>query len=137
MVLSIGLLVVVTWVLVAEFLFAKRYDPKSIVDPIMVSIPAGIRADIINSLAKCLNKSSRPILKRIVDRNPDYLMSQVNLTATYSMADKLIQAKLHAKEVLRLSPDFSAGLFMMGFPYKDKGIIDGFIDNLRKAGLPA
>jgi adenylate cyclase len=77
------------------------------------------------------------ILKKILDRNPDYLMSQVNLTATYSMADRLIQAKLHAKEVLRLSPDFSAGLFMMGFPYKDKGIIDDFIDNLRKAGLPA
>ena len=77
------------------------------------------------------------ILKKNLDRNPDYLMSHVNLTATYGMANKLSQAQLQAKEVLRLSPDFSAGLFMMGFPYKDQIIVDDFIENLRKAGLPA
>ena len=72
-----------------------------------------------------------------LDRNPNYLVSHVNLTATYGMANKLNQAQLQAKEVLRLSPDFSAGLFMMGFPYKDQTIVDDFVENLCKAGLPA
>lgn len=77
------------------------------------------------------------ILKKNLDHNPDYLTSRINLTATYSMAGKLDQARTEAKEVLRKNPDFSAEQFMKGFPYKDQKIIDDFIDNLCKAGLPA
>ncbi len=77
------------------------------------------------------------ILKKNLDHNPDYLTSRINLTATYSMAGKLDQARTEAKEVLRKIPDFSAKKFMKGFPYKDQKIIDDFIDNLCKAGLPA
>jgi adenylate cyclase len=77
------------------------------------------------------------ILKKNLDHNPDYLTSRINLTATYSMAGKLDQARTEAKEVLRKIPDFSAEQFMRGFPYKDQKIIDDFIDNLCKAGLPA
>jgi hypothetical protein len=64
-------------------------------------------------------------------------MSMINLTATYSMAGKLDQARSQAKEVLSIMPDFSAKQFMKGFPYKDQNIIDDFIENLCKAGLPA
>ena len=53
------------------------------------------------------------------------------------MAGKLDQARAQAKEVLRKIPDFSAEQFMKGFPYKDQKIVDDFIDNLCKAGLPA
>lgn len=77
------------------------------------------------------------ILKKNLDRNPDYQTSRINLTATYSMAGELYQARTEAKEVLRKIPDFSAEQFMKGFPYKDQKIIDDFIDNLCKAGLPA
>ena len=77
------------------------------------------------------------ILKKNLDHNPDYLTSRINLTATYSMAGELDQARTEAKEVLRKIPDFSAEQFMKGFPYKDQKIIDDFIDNLCKAGLPA
>jgi adenylate cyclase len=77
------------------------------------------------------------ILKKNLDRGRDYLMSMINLTATYSMADKLDQARAQAKEVLSIMPDFSAKQFMKGFPYKDQKIIDDFIENLCKAGLPA
>jgi adenylate cyclase len=77
------------------------------------------------------------ILKKNLGRGRDYLMSMINLTATYSMADKLDQARAQAKEVLRIMPDFSAKQFMKGFAYKDQKIIDDFIENLCKAGLPA
>jgi adenylate cyclase len=77
------------------------------------------------------------IMKKTLDQNPDYLMSQINLTATYSMAGKLDQAHAQAKEVLKKIPDFSAKKFIKDFPYKDQKIIDDFIENLCKAGLPA
>jgi len=76
------------------------------------------------------------ILKENLNRNPDYIMSRINLTATYSMAGDMDKARRQAKEVLELYPNFSAGRFMKGFPYKDKKIIDDFVENLRKAGLP-
>jgi adenylate cyclase len=77
------------------------------------------------------------ILKKNLARDSDYLTSMINLTATYSMAGKLDEARVQAKEVLRIMPDFSAEQFMKGFPYKDQKIIDDFIENLCKAGLPA
>jgi adenylate cyclase len=77
------------------------------------------------------------ILKKNLARGSDYLTSMINLTATYSMAGKLDKAREQAKEVLRKIPDFSAEQFMKGFPYKDQKIIDDFIENLCKAGLPA
>jgi len=40
------------------------------------------------------------VLKKNLARNPDYLTSLINLTATYSMAGKLKQARAQAKEVL-------------------------------------
>ena len=77
------------------------------------------------------------VLKRNLDHGKNYLMSMINLTATYSMAGKLDQARAQAREVLSIMPDFSAKQFMKGFPYKDQKIIDDFIENLCKAGLPA
>jgi len=76
------------------------------------------------------------ILKKNLERNPDYMMSRLNLTLTYSMADKLDQARAMAQEVLRKIPDFSSEKFMKGFPYKDQKIIDDIIDHLLRAGLP-
>ena len=75
--------------------------------------------------------------KKNREHNPDFLMSRINLAATYSMMGKLDEARKEAKEVLRRIPDFSAEKLMKGFPYKDQKIVDDFIDHLCKAGLPA
>jgi len=77
------------------------------------------------------------MLKNNTEGNPHYLMSRINLAATYSMAGKMDKARTEAKEVLKKIPDFSAEQFMKGFPYKDQKIVDDFIENLCKAGLPA
>jgi adenylate cyclase len=75
------------------------------------------------------------VLKRVLDRNPDYLNSRLNLIATYVMSGQEEAARAEAVEVLRQSPDFSVDRFLKDFPYKDQKIIDGLKECLLKAGL--
>jgi len=74
-------------------------------------------------------------LRRVLDRNPDYLSSRLNLIATYVMSGKEEAARAEAVEVLRRSPDFSVERFLRDFPYKDQKIIDGLKECFLKAGL--
>ena len=76
------------------------------------------------------------VLKRVLDRSPDYLNSRLNLIATYIMSGKEEAASAEAVEVLRQSPDFSVERFLKNFPYKDQKILDGLKECLIKAGLP-
>jgi adenylate cyclase len=75
------------------------------------------------------------MLKKVLDRDPDYLNSRINLIATYVMSGKVEAARAEAEEVLRQSPDFSVERFLKNFPYKDQNIIDGLRDCWLKAGL--
>lgn len=128
-------------------LYAITLKSVERVDEALIMIEKAIRLNpmppewYLHELANCYRLLARyeeaiMVLKKNLDRNPDYVMSRINLTATYSMAGNLDRAQAQAKEVLRLYPDFSAGRFMKGFPYKDQKIIDDFIENLCKAGLP-
>jgi adenylate cyclase len=74
-------------------------------------------------------------LRRVLDGNPDYLNSRLNLIATYVMSGKEEAARAEGVEVLRRSPDFSVERFLRNFPYKDQKIIDGLKEYLLKAGL--
>jgi adenylate cyclase len=75
------------------------------------------------------------ILKRVLDGNPNYLNSRLNLIATYVMSGNEKAAHAEAMEVLRQSPDFSVERFLKDFPYKDQKIINGLKECLVKAGL--
>jgi tetratricopeptide (TPR) repeat protein len=75
------------------------------------------------------------ILKRILDGNPNYLNSRLNLITTYVMAGKEEAARAEAEEVLRQKPDFSVERFLKDFPYKDHKILDDLKEGLLKAGL--
>jgi adenylate cyclase len=74
-------------------------------------------------------------LRRVLDRNPDYLNSRLNLIATYVMSGKEEAARAEAVQVLRQSPDFSVEQFLRDFPYKDQKVIDGLRECFLKAGL--
>ena len=74
-------------------------------------------------------------LRSVLDRNPDYLNSRLNLIATYVMSGKEEAARAEAAHVLRRSPDFSVERFLRDFPYKDHKVIDGLKECLLKAGL--
>jgi hypothetical protein len=45
------------------------------------------------------------------------------------------EARAEAAEVLRINPKFSLDYFAEAIPYKDRKVINKFIDALRKAGL--
>ena len=76
------------------------------------------------------------VLKRNLNRSPDYLNSRLNLIATYVMSGEEEAARIEAVEVLKQSSDFSIDRFVKHFPYKDQTILDGLAEALRKAGLP-
>jgi adenylate cyclase len=75
------------------------------------------------------------MLKTVLDRNPDFLNSRLNLIATYVMSGKEEAAHEEAMELLKQCPDFSVERFLMNFPYKDPKIIDSLRECWLKAGL--
>ena len=75
------------------------------------------------------------VLKRVLDNDPNYLFSRLNLIATYVMSGEEKTAHAEAKRVLKQSPDFSVERLLMNFPYKDPKIIDSLRQCWLKAGL--
>jgi hypothetical protein len=45
-------------------------------------------------------------------------------------------AKKHAAQVLALKSDFSIAQFRLEHPYRDRLVLDEFIEGYHKAGLP-
>jgi adenylate cyclase len=58
------------------------------------------------------------------------------LAANYAHLGRLDEAKLHAAEVLKLHPQFTIAGWAQRPPYKDRDILEHYMDGLRKAGLP-
>jgi len=75
------------------------------------------------------------MLKRVLDNDPNYLFSRLNLIATYVMSGEKEAAHAEAMEVLEQSPDFSAERLLTNFPYKYQKIIDSLRECWLKAGL--
>jgi adenylate cyclase len=73
--------------------------------------------------------------KKVLDRTPNNLFAHAGLTATYSVAGRLDEARAQAAEVLRVQPNFSVEGFVKKMPYKHKAETERIIDALRKAGL--
>ena len=74
--------------------------------------------------------------KKAIEISPNLLIPHLILTSTYSLAGMETEARAQAKEVLRISPNFSVGSFSKIIPYKKKADKDRAGDALRKAGLP-
>jgi TolB-like protein/Flp pilus assembly protein TadD len=81
------------------------------------------------------NEDAILTFKKALDRNPDNLWANVYLTATYSQAGRLDEARAQAVEVLRVQPTFSAERYVNKLPYKDKVEAEGLIAALHNAGL--
>ncbi|MCG2778218.1 MAG: adenylate/guanylate cyclase domain-containing protein [Desulfobacterales bacterium] len=75
------------------------------------------------------------MLKRVLDNNPNYLFSRLNLIATYVMSGEEETAHTEAMQVLEQCPDFSVERLLRDFPYKDQKIIDSLRECWLKAGL--
>ena len=73
--------------------------------------------------------------RKALDRSPDSIMTHVNLTATYSLSGRDAEARVQAKEVLRIQPRFSVERYVKQLPYKDQSENERLKQALRKAGL--
>ncbi|MCG8650539.1 MAG: tetratricopeptide repeat protein, partial [Pirellulales bacterium] len=58
------------------------------------------------------------------------------LAANYAHLGMLVEAEAHAREVIRLHPQFTISGWAQRPPYKDSAILERYVDGLRKAGLP-
>jgi adenylate cyclase len=73
---------------------------------------------------------------KALERDPDYFMANVFLTATYYLAGREEEARAEAAEVLRLQPKFSVARLAKILPYQDKDYLNRTLESMRKAGLP-
>jgi adenylate cyclase len=72
---------------------------------------------------------------RALQLSPNNLFAHLNLTATYGQLGRDKEASAHAKEILRISPDFSLDRFAEKLPYKNQAEKERRINAWRKAGL--
>jgi adenylate cyclase len=82
------------------------------------------------------HKEAIEILKKAIIINPDFLPVHLILALIYAEKGCREEARSEAKEVLRLSPEFSLEGRRQRFPYKDQSVFERLIKGLRKAGLP-
>jgi adenylate cyclase len=75
------------------------------------------------------------VCKRLLQAQPDHLLGNVQLTATYSMMGRMEDARAQAAEVLRINPRFSLERWEKTIHYKNPDDVKNIIDALRKAGL--
>jgi adenylate cyclase len=73
--------------------------------------------------------------KKALDRSPDNLQAHIGLTATYSIAGRLDEARVQTAEVLRVQTKFSLERYAKRSQFKDKAETERLVDALRKAGL--
>jgi adenylate cyclase len=77
------------------------------------------------------------ILEKILQRQPDQVISRVNLAATLMLAGREDEARAQAAEALRFDPTLSLEGLAKTFIWKNKDDIKRYvIEPLRKAGLP-
>jgi len=76
-----------------------------------------------------------PVVKKALNRNPNYLPAYAFLAASYISLGREPEAVAAAEEILRIDPKFSLESYAKTLPYKNKADKDKFIEALKKAGL--
>jgi adenylate cyclase len=74
-------------------------------------------------------------LKRVITHNPDHVTGHYMLAVIYAEIGRLPEAKEEAREILRISPNYSIENVRARTPYQDPKTIERIVDALSKAGL--
>jgi len=95
----------------------------------------------LHALAMCYSSAGKSeesivLFRRILQKDPNQLISQLGLVITLMKAGKEEEARAEALKVLRIDPQFSLEQYAKTFDrYKDRSVPDKMINALRKAGL--
>jgi tetratricopeptide (TPR) repeat protein len=74
--------------------------------------------------------------KKATELEPNDLISWAVLASSLSLGGHEEDARAAAKEILRISPNFSVASYEKRSPHKDKAVAKRYCDALRAAGLP-
>lgn len=93
------------------------------------------------TLAVCLAHLERyeeglDVVDRAVEHRPEWLSARLVRTSILVGMGRLQDARIEAKRVLRIKPDFSTRWWGTIMPYRDQGVIDDINSSLERAGLP-
>jgi adenylate cyclase len=80
-------------------------------------------------------KEALKILKKALLLSPNSMVAHMTLTITYIQLGRDEEARAHAAEVLKISPEFSVDRLSEKLPYKNQAEKRRVINALRKAGL--
>ncbi|WP_246704484.1 tetratricopeptide repeat protein [Rhizobium sp. P32RR-XVIII] len=72
------------------------------------------------------------LLEKMAEPGPAYRL----LAATYAQLGRPEDARRAASELLKINPDFSIERYTSRAPYRDKALLDKYVEGLRLAGLP-
>jgi adenylate cyclase len=95
----------------------------------------------LHALAMCFLRTgeveeSIALFRKILQKEPNQLNSQLGLVLALTQAGKEDEARAEATKVLRIDPQFSLERYAKTFDrYKDRSVPDKIISALRKAGL--
>ena len=87
-------------------------------------------ADAYNALGR-----ARDVIAT-VQRMQDPSEGRRLLAASYAHLGLMEQARIEAREVMRLHPGFTIGRWRHRPPYRDQAILERYVEGMRKAGLP-
>ena len=110
---------------IQEFKIANRLDPFP---PNWILYYLGVAYRVKGEYDKAIE-----IFKKVIKRNPDYLLSHLGLAACYGLQGREEEARASATEVLRIRPNFS--IAKIKSPYRDPADKSRTLEVLRKAGL--
>ena len=74
-------------------------------------------------------------MRKVIERNPNFLPAYGFLAASYVEINKLEQARTEASELTRLSPYISLEDWKQRLPYRNEEVLVRLFDALRKAGI--
>jgi len=74
-------------------------------------------------------------LKRVLDRNSNFMPAHVFLAASYNEIGREEEARAEVEEIVRVNPQASLEALRQRLPYKNQAVLEHLHDSLRKAGL--
>ena len=75
-------------------------------------------------------------MNKVLALNPDFVPARRHLAVIYSELNRMGEAQAETTEILRVNPGYSISAWRVRARYTDPAILQRFVENLRKAGLP-